>query len=378
MKLIDNKEIINKISNEKEKKREERFLRRLWRECFSDPLAYEDFYFTHVYRNNTVYTIGEKGMLHLNPYFCMVQGREMVLHYIVGVATRESERRKGIMRKLLERALLDMYISGEPFTYLMPADTRYYQNFDFVSISREQKVVLPENKADDREMPVTDNQRGTTEKLIRFVKYRELLTLFGQEKQQRLFQWLAQMLSERYNIFAKHDKDYFDLLLKEKQCQGGDIIFCFEKEIEIEKAKGFFAYGMEEEKLFIEQYLFQDGWVESGLSRYYQEAEVMIHKFPYMVRIVDAEVFLTLFTKPFYEFAKAKKRLLLTDPILTQNNGIYVFSIEDNQISVKKQKIERVPCKMAWDVKMTVKELADFIFFKQKEKVSKVFFAEVV
>lgn len=160
MKLTENEETINKISNDKDKKREEESLRRLWRECFRDPLSYEDFYFTHVYRKNTVYTIKGKGMLHLNPYFCMVEGREITLHYIVGVATRESERRKGVMRKLLEQALTDLHGDREPFTYLMPADVRYYQPFDFVSISREQERVLPQNKAYDKSLSDAGEQRG--------------------------------------------------------------------------------------------------------------------------------------------------------------------------------------------------------------------------
>lgn len=377
MKLIESKEIINKICNEKNKNREEKSLRRLWRECFGDPLAYEDFYFMNVYRKNTVYMIREKGMLHLNPYSCMVQGKNIILHYIVGVATRESERRKGIMKRLLGQALLDLYENKEPFTYLMPANERYYRPFDFVSISKKQERVL-QNRTGDKEYSDTDNLKILGEKPIHFVKYTEISILFGEREQQSLFQQIDRLLSARYKIFAKHDKAYFDLLLKEKQCQGGDVIFCFEGEMELKNFKGFFAYGTEEEKLFVEQYLFWDDQIELFLSQYAKGKTVSLHQFPFMARIVHVETFLMLFEKQFYEFAKEEKRLLITDLVLTQNNGIYVFSIRENRMTVKKQNVKEIQDETMWDMKMTVKELADFIFYKQKEEAGQVFFAEVV
>lgn len=377
MELEQSKEIINKIINKKDKEMEEASLRRLWRECFGDPLAYEDFYFANVYQHNTVYTICKKGMLHLNPYSCVVQGNNIMLHYIVGVATRESQRRKGIMKRLLEKALSDMYQNKEPFTYLMPADERYYRPFDFVSISKKQECVL-QNKTGDKECSDTDNPEILGEKPIHFVKYTEISILFGEREQERLFQQIAQLLSARYKIFAKHDKAYFDLLLKEKQCQGGDVIFCFEGDRGIKNFKGFFAYGTEKEKLFVEQYLFWDDRMESFLPRYAPGKTVILYQFPFMARIVHVEAFLMLFAKQFYEFAKQEKRLLITDPVLAGNNGIYIFSIKGNRIAVKKQNPEEMQGEIMWDMKMTVKELADFIFCKQKEEAGHVFFAEVV
>lgn len=381
MESVDNTEMINKICNRKEKKKEEMSLRRLWQECFDDPLTYIDFYFASVYQKNIIYTIRDRGMVHLNPYSCMVQEREMMLHYVVGVATKKSERRKGIMRRLLWQAMSDMYQNKEPFTYLMPADERYYQPFDFASISRKQETVSDGglNPATNTELSLTAYRGGSyLPSDIQFVKYKDILSLFEQEEQQGLFRRIGQMLSERYSIYAKHDKSYFDLLLEEKKCQGGDVIFCFEGEMEIEKVKGFFAYGIEKEKLFVEQYLIKDVKIESILSLYHPGKTVIVHQFPFMVRIIHAETFLMLFAKQFFSFAKEEKRLLITDPVLTENNGIYVFSIREDRIFVKKRKGARTESEMMWDVKMTVKELADFVFLKQNEGASHVFFAEVV
>ena len=118
---------IRKLNGILEKRKEEKTVRRLWRSCFQDPIKYEDFYFKNVYEDNTVDILKEKentvirqncekeksenllGMLHLNPYFCKVQGVEQRLHYIVGVATTKEVRRQGVMRNLLYKALDDMY-----------------------------------------------------------------------------------------------------------------------------------------------------------------------------------------------------------------------------------------------------------------------------
>ena len=359
---MNNREEICKINTQDNKKTEEEFLRSLWRECFEDPAEYEDFYFENVYRQNKVYEIPEKGMLHLNPYRCMVQGKEVLLHYIVGVATKESARRQGIMRRLLGTALEDMYREKEPFTYLMPADVRYYQPFGFVSISKKQENAR------------CFEESGLETEKIRFVGYEEFLDAYDKKRQQEILQFINQMLSKRYRIFAKHDKAYFDLLWEEKRCQGGEVVFCFDAEGK--EIQGFFAYGMDKEKMHVEQYLLEDE--EIALYGKCKNAVPVLHHFPFMVRIVQVEVFLSLFAKSFYEFAVEGKRLRVTDAILAKNNGIYTFQFVENQIVVKKQQINEWDTGTMWDETMTVEELAEFIFCGEHAKENQVFFAEVV
>lgn len=378
---MENRERIKTIRTLEDKKQEERFLRRLWKECFGDPPAYEDFYFKNVYQNNIVYVIEDKGMLHLNPYPCIVHDKEMILHYIVGVATTMSERRKGIMGKLLVRALNDMYKEKEAFTYLMPANVQYYQSFDFVSICDKKETVLPERKEGNIRMPATGNQiickefcQAETD--VGFVRYRELLNLYGQEEQNKMFQCVNRMLSDQYDVFAKHNKVYFDLLLKEKQCQGGDVVFCFDSGLE--NIKGFFAYGKEKGNLFVEQYLLEKNQIESCLMRYHKGTKTTIQHFPFMVRVVHVKTFLTVFAGQFHKFADEGKRLLITDPILKNNDGIYTFYESELQIFVEKQSLEEDVGKSMWDVHMTTEELARFVFCGQNAKYNKVYFAEVV
>lgn len=135
----------------------------MWQRNFHDPVPYADFYFAEVYgKNDILLNVAReeeeqnlkaadvtemkaseipnvlkntaqviRGMLHMNPYTLMVQGKDMNAHYIVGVATDEEFRRQGVMRELLVETFSRLRKSGEPFTYLMPADENYYLPFDF-------------------------------------------------------------------------------------------------------------------------------------------------------------------------------------------------------------------------------------------------------
>lgn len=376
---MNDREEIYKISKQDNKKTEEEFLRNLWREIFGDSAEYEDFYFENVYRQNKVYEIPEKGMLHLNPYCVMVQGKEMILHYIVGVATKKTARRQGIMRKLLEKAFEDMYEEKEPFTYLMPANVKYYHPFDFVSISAKQENILnikPKNKSEA--LPGNTSRyfekHGAEVENIQFVGYDEFLEAYEMKQQQEILHSVNQMLSKKYHIFAKHDKAYFDLLWREKRCQGGDVVFCLNaKEKEI---MGFFAYEMNGKKMCVEQYVLEDEVIT--LYGNCKKAVPVLYHFPFMVRIIHVEVFLSLFAKSFSEFAVKGKRLYVTDSILTENNGIYRFQFVENQVVVKKQQKSGYVAKIEWDEAMTVEELTKFIFCGEHAKENRVFFAEVV
>ena len=369
-------EQIERIHTITQKQKAEHFQRHIWQSCFGDPKAYEDFYFETVYPKNIAYQIREKGMLHLNPYSCMIQGKERVIHYIVGVATAKSQRRKGIMRRLLQRALVDLYQEREAFTYLMPADIRYYQPFSFISIGEKQEKVL---------MPAKEMQIQKWEEEIQFVKYSELVKQWTSQKLGLLFQYVDRQLSKKYNVYAKHNKAYFDLLLNEKQCQEGEVVFCFRKGVQPENMAGVFAYGTDKEKIFVEQILLEEK-EEEYLQEYCKKQkeagicmeQISICKFPYMVRIVNLNECFLLFSECFFEFAKEGKRLWVEDEILTQNNGIYSFSFVNQEIRVEKQEFTELVKMQSGDKKMNIGEVASFIFHNQTLLKNKVFFAEVI
>lgn len=355
---------VDKLENKVEKEAAEPGLRRLWRDCFHDPSVYEDYYFKNVYPHNVVYVFWQKqesgsrisGMLHLNPYLCSVEGKTLPLSYIVGVATEKEARRQGIMRRLLGRALWDLYVQKTPFTYLMPADVQYYLPFDFVSVSgKEEKSIAADTEFENSG--------------IVYVDYYNLKDYCG-ENMDALFSRVDIWLGAHYSGFASHNREYFELLAKEKESENGAVIFCFQKTLLPENLLGFFAFGREEEKIIVEQnVLFEPiKWNLTGILCVY----------PFMVRVVHIERFLALFADCFLEYAVNGRRLFVEDTLLgemrTQQGKedvreIYTFEQKEKQISVHRQDSGE------YDIKMTVSELAQFVFEK---KGKKLFFAEMV
>lgn len=347
-------------------------LRKLWRECFADTPEYEDFYFTNVYTKNTVYQVEDAGMLHLNPYLCQVKKKRMPLCYIVGVGTARAKRRRGIMEALIRQALGDLYSHRQPFTYLMPADVRYYEPFSFTGIAQKAEHRLPEHNIPD----TIDTER------LQFATYEEMLWCFTEEEQQELIYDIHGLLQDRYAVFAIHNQEYFDLLCKEKQCQGGNVVFCFDGRKEIRHFLGFFAYGVEPGRMYVEQHVFyRDAYktVQLEYAKRNSLGEVLVvDSFPFMVRVVHAETFMQLFEEDFRDFAEQNKILRIEDSILPENTGWYFFEKREDGVRITRWGKLPENCSYGECVTMSAGGLADYVFNQKGKRQNKVFFAEVV
>lgn len=116
--------------------------RKLWEEVFEEDTAkFLDYYEIYVADHNQIFAEEEAGdvvsMVQLNPYRVHMGEEEADSYYIVAVATRESCRHQGRMRRLLTEALQFMYQEKIPFTFLMPASEAIYQPFDFLTVYRQ-------------------------------------------------------------------------------------------------------------------------------------------------------------------------------------------------------------------------------------------------
>lgn len=309
------------VTEEWEKKDLEQQIRLLWRECFGDPLYYENFYFSRVYTGNRVYTFSNKGMIHLNPYCCNVKGKEYTLPYIVGVATDEKYRRQGVMRRLLQKVLSDLYEERIPFAYLMPANESYYKPFDFVPVTEKKEYEIV-----TASIPSVENTC--------YMTYSEVQHLSVNE-QNKLFFIINSWLQNRYDVNTVHDKAYFDLLYEEKRCQNGDVIFCFEKHKNVEFFCGMFAYAINDKKACIEQIIMSSEKNKAVfVSQYFKQYTVVkvTEMYPYMMRIVNLESFFELFFDQVMVLLHDKTVLQVIDNILDGNNVKY--RIENGKISV--------------------------------------------
>ncbi len=269
----------------------EKKLRYLWSTCFQDPKHYEDFYFCEVYPKNTVYAMEDKGMVHVNPYLCKVLDCKMMLPYIVGVSTNESFRRQGVMRCLLEQIFSDLHEQKVPFVYLMPAKEEYYTSFGFQSVSKRVEYEI-------------ENSPAVSSKHLHYLSYGEIQKMSG-DFQAQLFAVVNQWLEQRYQVYAIHEKAYFDLLYAEKCCQRGDVVFAFEDIVAVDRLCGMFAYAMDGELPYVEQLIVKDSISEPVdevnvlLGSYFNKYDriSLAKSYPYMLRIVHRETFFKLFGK---------------------------------------------------------------------------------
>lgn len=331
--------------------------RTLWRQCFHDPEAYEEFYFENVYPDNRVYFEQDKGMLHLNPYLCHVGMQERTLHYIVGVATDERYRRHGVMRNLLQQALLDMKAYQEPFTYLMPADVRYYEPFGFVSVREEERCEIAQLSAARR----MQCSFCTFETLIRNQDGRQLV---------QIFRMLDHAIQQRYLAAPVHNELYFRMLYKEKACQQGDIVFVLDGK---QNVMGYFAYAMDDECPRIEQsFWIEEDRTEWAAYQYFGKTTGWWKSFPYMIRVVDVYSFLQVFSDQCRWLADGYAGLYISDSILKENTGYYRADagwMKEIQIFPEKSKNYR---------KISVERLVEELFGREGHFRKKIWFAEVV
>lgn len=179
----------------------------LYREVFStDSDGFVNYYYEEKIKDNQIYVMenGEEivGMLHLNPYTLMVNGKEKESNYIVAVATKEEYRRRGIMKELLTKALRDMYEEHQLFTFLMPAAESIYLPYDFRTVY-EQNHMYYEEEHEGKGFNIQELQPEDFEELAVSMN---------------------QFLGTYYHVYAKRSTSYFERLKKEYESDGAKLM----------------------------------------------------------------------------------------------------------------------------------------------------------
>lgn len=130
--------------------------RTLYEMCFDhgkdDFINY--YYDTIIKRNEVVALFDDEkivSMVHLNPYFYNIFGKEYKVHYIVAVATEPKYRKQGLMHQVIKAALDYLKNMNEPFCYLLPEDDgvmKTYSKIGFVDVCNFNVDKFSENKYD--------------------------------------------------------------------------------------------------------------------------------------------------------------------------------------------------------------------------------------
>lgn len=225
--------------------------RPLWEEVFSeDSRAFTDYYFAKKAADNTAFicrhlSTGQiVSMMHLTPYEMTIRGKAVPTCYIVGVATRESHRHKGLMSTLLNKSF--DYAAGLhcPFVFLMPANPAIYEPFGFSYIYSRPRYAVPELLS-QKEVYISNFPVGE-------ICIQSLEKETSSETLCALADFASKTLSAQYDYYLTRTPSYYRTLLLELYAQNG-CIYTFTLHGRLE---GYFLYAEEERSPFIQELLF--------------------------------------------------------------------------------------------------------------------------
>lgn len=227
--------------------------RPLWEEVFfEDSRAFTDYYFANKAPFNTAFIFRHiptgqiVSMVHLTPYEMTIQKNRVPTFYIVGVATKESHRRKGLMSTLLNKSFEYAAALLCPFVFLMPANSAVYEPFGFSYIYSRPQYSIPELLSQKEvyinSFPAAGIQIQCLEKEAS-LQTLSVLSDFAQKT-----------LSSQYDYFLTRTPSYYRTLLLELYAQNGCIyIFSLHNRLE-----GCFLYAKEDNHPFIQELLFSE------------------------------------------------------------------------------------------------------------------------
>ena len=208
-------------------KTERKKARKLWEEVFEeDTEKFLNYYDRYVADHNQIFAEEEAGdvvsMVQLNPYRVRMGEAEADSYYIVAVATRESCRHQGRMRRLLTEALQQMYQEKVPFTFLMPASEAIYLPFDFVTVYRQSLFTYGAVMGAD------------TDRSWHCVPCRR-------DQLKELAVWSDAFLQKHSDVSTVRTEDYYKRIWKEQESMNGQILLFYDKE----SLKGYCFSGYE-------------------------------------------------------------------------------------------------------------------------------------
>lgn len=322
--------------------------RLLWEKVFQeDSKAFLDYYYFFKTRENSVYVVEEdeeiRSMLHLNPFLIQVGEGQFDGRYIIAVATEESYRKRGYMGMLLRKAMQAMYQEKQPFTFLMPAAEVIYTPYDFRFVYDQNvwKYTVVE-KQEQKSLPVSEAGIGDGADLAAF---------------------FMEYFSERFQIYAVRDEQYYQTMLFEQQSENGGIAILKRSE----KIVGCFLYGDEDgleirEPLYLKEYE-TEFWAAVGkMCEKHGQKEALVYagiseeekigtvefqkqKPTIMVRILHLESLLRLLKTKAGEQIDCSFAVL--DSILTQNSRVWklqsspIGEIEEGEDTAKEVEKQR-------------------------------------
>lgn len=343
------------LSNE-----EKRACEGLWSEAFfEDSDSFREYYFTEKVKTNQI-LVAEKdrkilSMIHRNPYLLNIKNQKVVCDYLVGVATKIENRGQGHMRSLLNQVLLDMYQADMPFCFLMPADRRIYEPFDFVYVF---------------DQPVWELKSGTKSKGW-------LEQDVTDESAKEIADWMNEWLNARYDMFTWRDEDYVKVLLKELKSENGSLeaLKAPENPHQIKALRAEWGIEKKEQRLLYAN--------ADDCKKIKQEPAIM-------VRIVNLPEFLKyICLKDNVAEQEVIYQLKVKDKLLEKNEGIWIWHVNhkesfiessDEKVFRKKESDEQREKNLQEEriIELEISELTSWLLgYERPESISETVKAEI-
>lgn len=218
--------------------------RQLWEEIFTeDTSEFLDYYYSVKTKNNEIYVIEDQGeivsMLHLNPYQMRIENVLYRTHYIVAVATKESYRKQGLMRQLLNHALHVMKERSEPFTFLMPASEAIYKPFGFRYVYEQKRCHKEGKNHPEMNLELVDAKAEDCLEIANF----------------------ANDILRKYEVVAWRDEAYYQTMLSELSSESGGILIAKTAG----EIQGVFCYAKEGTYIFHEPLFYEERVLEQAI-----------------------------------------------------------------------------------------------------------------
>lgn len=313
----------------------------LWAYCFEKPdEPFFQWYFSRVCQMDDVVVAEENqhiaADLHLRPYTLILRGNSMPVDYMVGVATHPAARGRGIASKLLKNAFRISRSRGKSAVILMPSDASFYMPLGCsFYVQQWERSAAPEWLARIGEKP-------------------EKAMTVSSPDEWHILASVYEKFTERRNGFTQRDEKTWRTFI-EGQLNEGYIAVTGDET----GPTGYLCYGVDGRRLIANEmayvsdrgrrglYAFMAGhrgsidrctWYEplDDCSFYYwpngaEHTYIENRTFPFMMaRITDPVGVID--GLPCEKQIHGEYSFQLVDPVLSENNGIYMVRAEDGEI----------------------------------------------
>lgn len=313
----------------------------LWAYCFEKPdEPFFQWYFSRVCQMDDVVVAEENqhiaADLHLRPYTLNLRGNSMPVDYMVGVATHPAARGRGIASKLLKNSFRISRSRGKSAVILMPSDASFYMPLGCsFYVQQWERSAAPEWLARIGEKP-------------------EKAMTVSSPDEWHILASVYEKFTERRNGFTQRDEKTWRTLI-EGQLNEGYIAVTGDET----GPTGYLCYGIDGRRLIANEmayvsdrgrrglYAFMAGhrgsidrctWYEplDDCSFYYwpngaEHTYIENRTFPFMMaRITDPVGVID--GLPCEKQIHGEYSFQLVDPVLSENNGIYMVRAEEGEI----------------------------------------------